>query len=482
MFRKIVSNISFSPALVGQLGFYAKRLRREEATRRIGLVFTVLALIVQSFVVFSPPAPANAASSNDMVVGGVSSKAQYMSNYDNNTHNLKDIYNAVGVTRSELASMTENKYINAQSKNPTYYSWGHEPKFSYAQGERAYKIPTASGSSMTVYTRPNHLWGNTTVHVMVGHSAKLGTFYVMYACGNLITTTYPPIQTCPTNYTGVYPSCKPPVCQYDHSIPATSPQCKAPACPANTTGTPPSCKPIPCPSGTTGTYPKCSVPPCQYNGSISSKDNDCQPCPGDISLWIKDSECSPNLIPSKTAVNITQDNKDASTVVANGGDKIEYHLNMKNTGKVAAPATFAENLVNLTDYATVLDTGGGTYDKSKQTLTWPKVQVKPGQTVTRIFSVQVDNPVPSVAQGVSDPTSFDCKMLNTFGNSITIPVNCPVVKQVETVTTNLPHTGASENMLFAGGLLAVVSFFYVRSRQLKKEVRLIRRDINIGTI
>ena len=31
MFRKLVSNLAFSPALVGQLGFYAKRLRKEES-------------------------------------------------------------------------------------------------------------------------------------------------------------------------------------------------------------------------------------------------------------------------------------------------------------------------------------------------------------------------------------------------------------------------------------------------------------------
>jgi len=40
MFRKIVSNLPFSPALVGQLGFYAKRLRKEETTRRLGLILS----------------------------------------------------------------------------------------------------------------------------------------------------------------------------------------------------------------------------------------------------------------------------------------------------------------------------------------------------------------------------------------------------------------------------------------------------------
>ena len=68
MFRNIVSNLPFSPALVGQLGFYAKRLRKEEATRRLGLIFTVLALVVQSFAVFQAPEPVNATTPGQ--VGG----------------------------------------------------------------------------------------------------------------------------------------------------------------------------------------------------------------------------------------------------------------------------------------------------------------------------------------------------------------------------------------------------------------------------
>ena len=55
MFRKLVSNLSLSPAIVGQLSFYAKRLRKEEATRRLGLIFTALALVVQSFTLLAPP-------------------------------------------------------------------------------------------------------------------------------------------------------------------------------------------------------------------------------------------------------------------------------------------------------------------------------------------------------------------------------------------------------------------------------------------
>jgi len=74
-------------------------------------------------------------------------------------------------------------------------------------------------------------------------------------------------------------------------------------------------------------------------------------------------------------------------------------------------------------------------------------------------------------------------MSNSFGNTnTTVLVNCPTPKVIETTVSELPHTGASENMLFAGAVLAVVAYFYARSRQVKKEVRLIRRDLNAGTI
>ena len=71
MFRKLVSNLAFSPALVGQLGFYAKRLRKEESVRRLGLIFTAFALVVQFFAVFQALEPATAADATDMVYGGV---------------------------------------------------------------------------------------------------------------------------------------------------------------------------------------------------------------------------------------------------------------------------------------------------------------------------------------------------------------------------------------------------------------------------
>jgi hypothetical protein len=62
MFKKIVSNLPFSPALVGQLGIYSKKLRKEKATRQLTLMFVVFFIIVQSMILFQPPTSANANS------------------------------------------------------------------------------------------------------------------------------------------------------------------------------------------------------------------------------------------------------------------------------------------------------------------------------------------------------------------------------------------------------------------------------------
>ena len=44
MFRKLVSNLPFSPQLFTQLSFYGKRLSREGATRKLVVVFALMAV------------------------------------------------------------------------------------------------------------------------------------------------------------------------------------------------------------------------------------------------------------------------------------------------------------------------------------------------------------------------------------------------------------------------------------------------------
>jgi hypothetical protein len=544
MFRKLISSVSFSPALVNQLGFYAKRLRKEEATRRLGLVFTALALVVQSFVVFAPPEPANAASSNDMIRGGVRSTSDILSHYDRNTTNFRDALTAVGITRGELATLKSER-IRSTDKN--YISWGRNAQFSAAQGERKYDMPTSNGSTADFYARPLKLWGSYSTNIYVGYSAKVGWFGIMKDCGNLITQTYPPIQTCPPDSTGVYPNCKKKT--WPSGTIGTYPNCNAPPEPAATCSqlqiiksgdglyrfnaaasvengakvrgytytvkndgkevytqsqnsdqltnfldyeqSEPGRYTVTVQVSTSlgtrssddcgGSFTIAEPEKCDYNSNLLATNPECQPCPGDETIWVKDEICQGSLVQTKQAKNSSQSEIDATSATAKAGDRIVYVLTVTNEGLNIADADFTEDLKDVAEYATVIEPGGGSYDADKQELTWPRVALAPNETQSRMFTVALADEIPSAAQGVSNRASYDCTMTNTFGNSVSIDVDCPTEKQVESVATELPRTGATENVLFGAGLLSVVTYFYFRARHTKKEIRLIRRDLNTGT-
>lgn len=538
MFKKIVSHLPFSPTLVGQLGFYAKRLSKEQASRRIGLVLTALALVVQSFASFAPPESANAANSTNMINGGVWSQAQMMSAYDGNHNNYKDLLNAVGITRAELLAATKN-WQQPRSTDGNY-SWGMLKSFSAAQGAGTYTVPATGGGTRTFHYAPHQLWGNYKYGAYVGHSAKIGWFAIMRNCGNLITHVIPPAPKCPTGQIGTYPNCSTPpkkenptaVCSSlkidknndtyqftgtadaqhgakvngyvfkvyrDGKLVKTLTTSTAVA--SYTEKTPGKYKVELTVKTSVGdkTASACAkeftIPEperCPLNPDLLKDDPRCQPCPGDSTLWIEDEKCSAEFIQTKSAENITQ-NADATTVVANGGDRITYKLTVKNKGLNEAKFTFQERITDVLEYSKMFDDGGGSIvddpekttddnsDKAKL-LTWPEVTLKPGETQERVYTVQLVDTIPPMPEGKSDRTSYDCRMNNIFGNMVSIEVNCPTVKVVEQVVDELPRTGASQNMIIGGIVGAIVAFLYFRSRQLNKEVRLIRKDAVAGTL
>lgn len=222
---------------------------------------------------------------------------------------------------------------------------------------------------------------------------------------------------------------------------------------------------------------------CALNPSLQADSPECQPCPGDGTLWIKNPACAGTIIKTKQAKNASQGSADATKVNAQASDKIVYTLIAENTGKNNMDADFVEQLTDVLEYATITEKGGATYSESAKTLTWPTVSLKPGEKQTRMFTVQLLSKIPAMAQGNSSRTSYDCRISNVFGNMVSIAVSCPAEKQiVEQTVAQLPHTGAGLNMALAGISLMITTYFYARSRQIKKEVRLIRRDLNTGTL
>lgn len=518
MFKKIVSQLSFSPALVGQLGFYAKRLRKEQTTRRLGLIFVALALVVQSLVVFQPPEAANAASNNDFVIGGLGlgsnrSLNKFLAPYDRNERHLKDIMNYFGITRAEITN-TRFQQFTAGGK----YSFGYETRAN----SRTIKITDANYKHVeTIYGRSTSGWARSTDKIWgyVGYSQKFGWFAIMQACGNLVTPKYPEKPTPPPapaniqanksaiNSTQNIDASKGAAKENDKitytvNVKNTGGTAKAVELKDNLSEVLKYASLVDNGGGTfnattkTLSWGKVNLGPgasvthkytVKMNSSLISTTTNCSMRNNFIdkvvTVPIACTTPPAKIETSKSATNVTQGNIDAVKTTAKEKDRISFVVTAANTGGTPIDFGFTDNIGDTLEYAKLVDNGGGKYDEKTRQLTWPTISLKPGEKQVRTFVVQILDKIPATPQGVSDPSSYDCKIENAFyTSSVVFPVTCPAPKVIEQVVPELPHTGPRENMLFAGILLAIVVFFYLRSRQLNTEVRLIRRDVNGGTI
>lgn len=635
MFRKLVSNLPFSPALVGQLGFYARRLRREQVTRRLGLIFTALAIAVQSFAVFSPPEQALASGDSDIIRGGVSSVQDILKVYDaggRGQNDFKALMDYFGVTRAQLAAMKSNVTICSSDKS--IVSFGRQHRYSAAEGELVHKIPLQSGGYSTMYSVPLHRFDNVNNRVncysaFVGHSPSVGGWFsIMEKCGNFqikqnirkvpaghLTTAsckviqgyaydqrqsnlrvnvylffngppgkgkqYGPIVanqatpsspigsgygfsfTVPAEYqkstkpVGVWAVLQPlpgwdqPTVQFNNQLsipgncaPAETPIAQCSALKVNmiertkvsltasaraekgatitgytftvvdksgkkvyekyVAGSSPTLTSEIIDLKNSGEYNakvvvKTSLgdkeaadcasllsvsPPdkCKFNPALPANHPDCQPCPYNSKIWVKDADCGPKISQSKEAKNITQSFANANGTTAKPSDRIEFTVYTTNLSDSEASASVQESLSDVMQYATVFDTGGGTFNAQTKTLHWDEVKIGAQKTDVKRFVVQVNATIPATARGANDPSAYDCVMTNSYGNTISINMQCPIEKAVESTIKQLPSTGPGENMIFAGTTLMIVTYFYARSRQMNKEVRLIRKEFNFGSI
>lgn len=409
MFRKIISNLSFSPALVWQLGYYAKSIRKEEIKRRLGLIFIILALIVQSLMIFQPAEPANASNLNDMVNGGIGSSIDnFLSPYDSNTKHLKDIANYIGITREEITSTKLGSW-NSDNK----ISWGILEYFTYAQGERQHIIKDSFDQQIvSIYSRPSKLFNNKSTTGWFGVSSKIGWFGIEQNSGNIVTERLPisVLQKCLT------------------------------------------------------------------------KDVSCEPCPNNDLLPLKDSSCTPNLVKSISATNISQGFLDASSINAVPSDQISYTISVENTGKTPINLDLTNNLSDILEYSTLIDNGGGSTDNGANVISWSNITLEPNSKQTRTFVIKLLDEIPATAQGISNPESFDCKITDTFGNSINIQINCPIQKDLEKIIMQSPKIDPFNNFIFSATVLLLASFLSARAHLIKKEIRSIRKNISTGTI
>ena len=187
MFRKLVSNLPFSPSLINQLGFYSKRLKKEQFTRRLGLVFTALALIVQTLTLLVPAQATLAASSNDIIYNGNGkSKSGIIAAYTRNEDQLgrrdiQKIFNHYGMYSGNLQTAKAVKIQSTTTNN--YWSIGRSPRGS------GQELPVQIPNGPRIYTRTLHGWAANKWWDALEVSTDQGKRWVILECGNIVTQT-----------------------------------------------------------------------------------------------------------------------------------------------------------------------------------------------------------------------------------------------------------------------------------------------------
>jgi uncharacterized repeat protein (TIGR01451 family) len=494
MFEKLLSLLPYNPSLAQQVSFYSRRMREEATVRRTGLIFLVLAFLVQFFAVISPPQATVADSTNDLIDGGFSSRSEAVGACRSNTKYYGDILSNYGISCDDVAAASTVTIKSTDDSNQLYsMGWNPEGSVNADTHKKTNETPAnLIGLPRAVYWRYLSSWDTgaySSYEVLrVVSSSTHHVFYIMYHCGNLVSVGIPPaISPCLYNSSLLSTSnqCIKP-CQYNSQLAASSSQCVAPCPIAGKSSLPQTSSQCfaPCPynSKIAASSPQC-FKPCQYNSAIPATSDECfKPCQFNQNIASDSPQCKPCtsatgssdtlacVTVSKTASDPTQNWPDANNKTAQPGDTIVYTLFAKNTGQATVSSfLMQENLSDVLDYADVVSLDGGSIDNTTGEVSWPTADIQADATLSHQITVKVKDPIPQTPVSLSDPGHFDLIMTNVYGNTININVPGTPVKTIENTSTTLVNTGPGTSLFVGAVIMVLAGYFYGRARLLAKE-------------
>ena len=485
MFEKLLGSVAYNPALVQQLSFYGRRMKRESSVRRTGVIFLLLAFMVQFFAFVSPPQATSAYSTNDMINGGITTQAQAVSACQSDTKHYGTVLKDFGISCTAVAQASVVAALSSKAYSNTLYSMGWLP-----QGQtnpRTHKATNEVGPlNLAGVSGTNTLYGrllssfdtydHSDYKALKVTSSTGKVYFILFECGNLVSIGQPtPI-----------PHVVPVVVPKPLPVPTPTPKPTPTPTPKPTptpTPTPTPVVPKPVVTAAACTYnvalpassPLCYAP-CQYQSTIPATSPECKPCDKSVS--------SVDLLACverhKTALNQTQNLPDANNTTAHAGDVIVYTLTTKNNGKADIKDFIVfENMSDVLDYATITDPQGGTVD-TNGAISWMAVTLKAGETITNKITIKVKDPLPSTPVGTTDGAHYDNYMTNVYGDTVTIQIPEAPAKVVQTAATALPNTGPGTSVAITASILILAGYFYSRSRLLASEAFIAVQDNNSG--
>lgn len=178
MFKRIISQLSLSPATVERLSTYARTTRERQRLMGWAAVLLWVLTTLGVLAVLFPPLPSTSATANDLIPGGISSKEGMLSAYEHNIDGFQTAAGLFSIEADELMAASECE-VPAASR----YITGRTSYLGESQ-EHAYQFTDRS----VLYLRaPSHL---------AGFSGWCGTgpqgkFAVSAIDGNILTTQLP---------------------------------------------------------------------------------------------------------------------------------------------------------------------------------------------------------------------------------------------------------------------------------------------------
>lgn len=182
MFKRLVSALPFNPAISTQLIFYAKRLHKEETTRRFAMIFVAIAFALQLFTAVSPAEASVQCSSNDLIYcgGSQSQMASYIqAGGDRNHSDLQAIFGYYGISAGSINAGRQTTISTIGTNN--FYSVGRT-----SRDGSDIKVDIW-GQSTPIYSRRLDIWARKTWNAVEVTNSKGQRLWVLNDCGNIVS-------------------------------------------------------------------------------------------------------------------------------------------------------------------------------------------------------------------------------------------------------------------------------------------------------
>ncbi len=170
--------------------------------------------------------------------------------------------------------------------------------------------------------------------------------------------------------------------------------------------------------GTTKWYPNRSLEPVSLPDGITESGvnigdiTGCWPYGGRVVFQAQLEDVitpEPEFVFSKTSWNLSRD-VDATSIINRPNELIEYRLTAKNTGDGQGSIQVKDNIGGVLKYAVITNLYGG--NLANNVISWPAVNLDPGQSVTKRFRVRIKEAIPA---------NQLVHLINEYGNRVDVP-------------------------------------------------------------